>query len=356
MRMEKFTHSSSRPEINNGLGSTENSPVTPDDVRTWADLVFLDPINPQCSHLRSKIVSSYLPLADQIKDARGYGAYVLTGHADYGFDTGQVIPLLLGLMERMPETPSLPQMEVAGITALLQSTGNQERDERIDIDQYEFQGRLVNSRQFGADEDWLTSLGFITKHNEFQHEAFVKGKTRRKGLKHLNDKTSVSPEEIDVVYQELVRELYPGGTVPTFRDYDMPVDSFLYNPMLRLNIQVYPFLYVPDQRKRVQTLLNEYNSFLKKPAWFYLDWGHAENLAYTAAAYFVVHPHPDGNNSMARLLIDNYSARFDLPLIDWQKEKTDYDAYNKYRESLNAWRDNNEQPLNEWFYNRIRPK
>lgn len=334
--------------------------LTGSQIKKWVDFTFKDPLNPERLKLRKEIVTTYSQLFEDVSVAPGYQPFPILYGYDYGINVQEVLSYVL-LNMQMSSPPTLEQMEVVGFAALMERTLENHKDNFF-IHPYELRSRLKNVRSLNINEDWLTSTAFLTFYKDFQYETMVKNQAYQEGVTLLQSKEGVAFTDIEEVYRSLFKAVYPSAEdVPDVIEEGV---TSMHNGLIFikdiLNSKLMGFADLiqnekPGRSKRnyLIDLLDDYNRALEDKKGDEDDYKHAKILAEIFAKYVFIHPHPDANNSMARILTNNYLATHGIKQIDWSKIKTDEKSYVNFNDNIIKWWEGEEFNLIDWFMEKI---
>lgn len=342
--------------------NAKEPPITGLQLKTWIDLTFKKPGDPQRLTLRNKLISSYSGFFKDLSEATGYVPFVMMGHQDYGVDAQEIYDYVLSYESAVSNPPTLEQMEAIGIAALMGIA--LPKRETVIINPGELKPRITNALSLNAHEDWLTSLAFVTYYKDFQFEANVKNRAYKEGITYLQTLKAgeITFDDIQHVYRNLIKAVYPSieDEPPIIVSSRMTIhrEMALLKNMLNKKLLVYSELIEnesPDRliRKNLNDLLDDYNRALEDREDEGDIYKHAERLAEIFAKFVFIHPHPDGNNSMARILTNNYLITHGFKQIDWSKLKTDGKANEQFNSYVSNWWLYKEWDLISWFREKL---
>jgi len=344
--------------------SQKEPPISSVQIKTWIDLTFKKPHDPQRLMLRNKLSSTYSDYFQQLNESQGYMPFTLMSINNYGVDAKEIYDYVLSYRSSLSAVPTIEQMEVMGIAALMDYTLPKSEEEVVSVKPNELIPRMSNAQSLNAHEDWLTSLAFVTYYKDFQFEASVKNRAYEDGVTYLQSlKSGATLDAIQHVYGNLIKAIYPSidGTAPTIEEgiCTMHKGMVLMSNMLSPNLFAYSNLIGNEKpgrlkRNHLNDLLDDYNRALEDREGEDDKNKQSERLAEIFAKYVFIHPHPDANNSMARILVNNYLATHGYMQIDWSKLKTDDKANKEFNEHVFNWWMYEEWELTDWFANRLK--
>jgi hypothetical protein len=119
------------------------------------------------------------------------------------------------------------------------------------------------------------------------------------------------------MYGQVARAIYPAVTkVTTFREETLSEDAAVKDLTSgNYLLENYAQGETAEERKEIMDdYLQSYNLMIESP-WFMPEF----DLAKIYMVYLTIHPHVDGNGTMARTLVDYYSIRTGRHRIDWTR-------------------------------------
>ena len=301
----------------------------------WAVSVMSGSTNPE---LRGRVLNTYSGLTSILID---YDVFKWKTVQDWVKSKGldRIAPQLLVLVSAIPHELSPDQFELIGFTSFVMHSINDtasSHNHNIDLNFSELAARRNNLRDFG-DEDWLTSMAFLVKRDGRKKEQEVKTKAAEENLDYLSRVSSrrITLEDIEFMYQRVTNAVYPQSRqVMVFRDYALAEDrgvelAIKGNPLLSHYL-------MSDKRNAIKYYLREYNAILDFPSSAEYD------MSMIYATYLTIHPHADGNGTMARTLVDHYCDRRGIARVDWSK-------MSNHSRALGAYMFGNTEPMELWF-------
>lgn len=345
------------PRYNGNIADVLQDERVSHPVITWAEAVLANSNSPQ---LRGAVVDRYPDLPTTMQKG---GFWV---HREYAktHDWADIEPgltrIALGLTAAGTDT--MPQKEVVGLAYLVHDavggvTGASGNGAfyplGITVYTLEYKGRLDWSEDFRDSEDWLEALGNIVRVQNRQVEAQAKDQVTVSSSVRLSTlQNRVGIGDIEQVYADIVRAVRPKAQlVQTFRqgenDFDGPLQIaiFLHGIGNQELVSYIGSRSAADRRRAVVCFLSQYNYHLDEASG-----REKEALAWIFGTYLSIHPHPDYNGTMIRILINGYLLKRSLGPIDWSVIRQDPAAeseLNKGRHEF-AFRDN-PYSLKRWF-------
>lgn len=309
------------------------------------------------TRLRRDVVDKYsdLPVVMQQGGFWDHREYAKT------HDWADIEPDLTRIALGLTSTTTLVQREVVGLGDLVHSAmrGVTEASGSgafyplgIILYNLEYKGRLDWAEDFQDSEDWLTTLGHIIRIGNRQIEAEA---TARNSICVAEIQNGVRVEDIERVYADVVRTIRPSAqAITTFRacknDFDGSLQQLIFlNGLGNQDLASYiANRSAADRRRSVGRFLSRYNDYLDQTPGL-----EKEALAWIYGTYTSIHPHPDYNGTMTRVLINGYLLKKGFATIDWLGIKQEEKADNELERGRGEFTRGRTSYLKQWFGDRV---
>ncbi len=284
--------------------------------------------------LRNRVISLYADLPQIINGNSSRGVHARLSQYANDHNWRVLAPQVTRLVSQLPETISDEQRELAGLVGIMNVAIDRQTDKPgISFSADEFLSRRANLEYFG-EEDWLTSLAFLVEINGQKKERERKNLAQTQNLTYLEDlDRPVQLDDIKNMYGNVATAIYPQAVnISPIRDFSLSEDEGLI--LIAQNTSLEHFVEnqtAGDRERAVRLFLDIYNYRLNSP-WFQPEY----DLAWIYSVYLAIHPHPDGNGTMARTLVDNYCLKTGIDRIAWGEIESHTDAFIQYLSDMPA--------------------